>query len=157
MAGGVHIEVDLKEVSGALLNLAKSIEDRRVPNRQLAVQMSSWIARNFREEGRLNVPWERLADSTANRKSGGRRRGYAHILVGIGQGGGTLRASFTHFSYDNNSAGVGSDVPYAEFHEDGGPNLPRRPMLPTEDIALSYAFDVYKNYIDRAAAKAGLA
>lgn len=156
MAGGVHLQINATQVSDALRRMASSMRDRRIPNRQLAVQMSSWVARNFSAEGRLNVPWASLAASTAERKVKGVRRGYDHILVGIGPGGGTLRASFTQFSYDNDSASVGSDIPYAEFHEDGGPNLPRRPMLPSPEIALRDAVDVYDNYIKRSADKAGL-
>jgi phage gpG-like protein len=151
---GVQFEVKSTATSDALRALASQLQDRRVPNRQLAVQMSSWVARNFAAEGRLNAPWASLAPSTAASKvtKAGARRGYDHILVRSG----LLRASFQQFGYDNDTATVGSAVKYAEYHEAGGVNLPRRPMLPTPEIALRDAVDVYENYIKRSKASAGL-
>jgi len=152
--GGVQFEVKTTATSDALQRLAAQLRDRRVVNRQLAIQMSSWVARNFAAEGRLNVPWASLAASTAARKvtKAGARRGFDHILVQTG----LLRASFQLFASDNDSATVGSAVKYAEYHEAGGRHLPRRPMLPTSDIALGQAVDVYENFIARSREQAGL-
>lgn len=142
---GVQFEVKSEATSEALQRLAAQLSDRHVPNRQLAIQMSSWVARNFAAEGQLNAPWASLAASTAARKvtKGGARRGFDHILVQTG----LLRASFQLFASDNDSATVGSAVKYAFYHEEGGKHLPRRPMLPPPEQALKDAIDVYDNFI----------
>lgn len=151
---GIQFELKSQATSAALRDLAAQIGNRAQVNRQLAVQLSSWVARNFQAEGRLNVPWASLAPSTAAGKvtKSGARRGFDHILVRSG----LLRASFQQFGYDNDTATIGSAVNYAQFHEEGGPNLPRRPMLPTPEIALRDAVDVYDNFIKRARGSAGL-
>jgi phage gpG-like protein len=154
MESGIQFEAHVEATSAALRDLAQQLSDRRTPNRQLAVQMSSWVTRNFAAEGALNVPWARLAESTAMRRvtKGGARRGYEHILVVSG----VLRASFQQFAYDNDSATVGSAVRYSIYHEEGGPNLPRRPMLPPPEQALRDAVDVYENFIQRSRGSVGL-
>jgi phage gpG-like protein len=151
---GIQFEAHVTATSDALKELAQQLGDRRVPNRQLAVQMSSWVARNFAAEGRLNVPWASLAVSTAARRvtRSGARRGFEHILVQSG----LLRASFQQFAADNDTATVGSAISYAVYHEEGGEHLPRRPMLPTPEIALDMAVDVYENYIERHQRAVGL-
>jgi len=155
---GIEFELKSTATSAALNKLARQIGDRRQVNYQLAVQMSSWVDRNFLAEGRLNEPWASLAPSTAARRvtKSGERRGFEHILVSIGQGGGLLRASFQRFGYDNDSATVGSAITYSQFHEEGGPNLPRRPMLPTKAIALRDAVDVYGLWLHKGIQGAGL-
>jgi phage gpG-like protein len=152
--GGIHVEVRATQTSEALRDLARQLGDRRVPNRQLAVQMSSWVARNFAAEGALNQPWAKLKPSTANSKvtKAGARRGYEHILVVTG----VLRASFQKFGYDNDSATVGTAIPFAVYHEEGGGNLPARPMLPPPEQALRDAVDVYTNFISRARGQVNL-
>lgn len=151
---GIQFEARTTATSDALRVLAQQLADRRTPNRQLAVQMSSWVARNFNAEGRLNVPWAPLTPGTAKRKvtKAGNRRGFEHILVVSG----LLRASFQQFGYDNDTATIGSAIKYALYHEEGGGHLPRRPMLPTEAIALQMATEVYENFVRRSRGAAGL-
>jgi phage gpG-like protein len=151
---GIQFEAHVEATSGALRELAQQVGNRSVPNRQLAIQMSSWVARNFAAEGRLNVPWASLTPSTAAQKvtKAGGRRGFEHILVQSG----LLRASFQQFGYDNDTATIGSAITYAIYHEEGGKNLPRRPMLPTPELALGMAIDVYDNFLERAQRSAGL-
>jgi len=149
--GGSGIEVRVTATSDALRKLGRQLGDRRQANQALANQMSSWVARNFDAEGALGqTPWAALAPSTAKAKL--KKYGALHIL----EGSGFLRASFSRFGYDNDSATVGSDVLYSKYHEEGGEHLPRRPMLPPPDVALRDAVDVYQLFIDRARGSAGL-
>lgn len=116
--------------------------DRRIPNRQLATQLYGWVLRNFQQSGKLQTPtWDPLKPSTAKQKA---RKGYSPIpLIRTGH----LRQSFRQF-YDNNQAGVGSEVPYSQYHEGGTDTLPQRAMLPPEPVALDFAVRVYDRWIE---------
>jgi phage virion morphogenesis protein len=143
MAEGISIEVHATATSEALQRLAGRISDRRVVNKELAIQMHSWVMRNFDAEGALNHAWASLSPNYAKWKA--KRYGALHIL----ELSGALRASFGDFGYDNDSATIGSPLEYAPYHEHGLPekNLPARPMLPPTEVALQDAMDVYENYL----------
>jgi len=169
----------------ALNDLALGLSDRRVPNKQLSVQLEGFVLNNFDQEGALRGGWEPLKPSTILarlRKSpaGKRAKGLAGALAKAGrksadiaattgaglvkilQDTGAMRQSFAAFS-DNDVAGVGarSGAQHAELtaiHEYGDPsrNIPARPMLPTPDQALQMAYDVYEAYVEKARKDAGL-
>lgn len=153
MAEGIQIEVHNQATSAALVSLASQLQNRRIPNKALAIQMSSWIARNFEAEGALNQSWASLSPDYAKWKS--KKFGEAKKILELS---GHLRASYANFGYDDDTATVGTSLFYAAFHEQGVPekNLPARPMLPTAEIALNDAVQVYRYYIDQSIRNAGL-
>jgi len=115
--------------------------DRRTPNRQLSIQLYGWVLRNFQQGGALQSPaWRPLAASTLKQKQ---RKGYSSKPL---ERTGHLRQSFRSF-YDNEQAGVGSEVPYSQYHETGTRTLPQRAMLPPQNVALDYAVKVYDRWI----------
>lgn len=115
--------------------------DRRMPNRQLATQLYGWVLRNFQQSGALQSPvWRPLAASTLKQKQ---RKGYSGTpLIRTGH----LRQSFRQF-YDNDQAGVGTEVPYSQYHETGTRTIPQRAMLPSQEVALGYAMTIYGRWV----------
>jgi phage gpG-like protein len=144
----IRIEVDATGVLRRFEQLAAESRDRTVPNRQLATQLTGWTLRNFQQGGALQTPvWAPLKASTAKQKA---RLGYSAMpLIRTGH----LRQSFRPF-YDNNQAGTGSEVPYSKYHETGTSRLPQRAMLPSQQVALGYAVQIYERWAAKLARSA---
>jgi phage gpG-like protein len=144
-AGGTRTDLIRAEVNAAAVLerfrvLVNESKDRRVPNRQLSVQLQGWVLRNFQQGGSLQTPsWAPLKPSTAKEKA---RKGYSSKPL---ERTGHLRQSFRPF-YDNDMAGVGSEVPYSQYHETGTATLPQRAMLPSASVALEYARTIYERW-----------
>lgn len=85
--------------------------------------------------------WQPLKPSTLKEK---RRKGYSSTpLIRTGH----YRQSFRQF-YDNDQAGVGSEVPYSKYHETGTRFLPQRAALPPASVALDYAIRIYDRWAE---------
>lgn len=136
----IRVEVNAGAAIRRFGTLVSESRDRRVPNRQLATQLTGWTLRNFQQGGSLQTPaWAPLKPSTAKQKA---RQGYsATPLIRTGH----YRQSFRPF-YDNDTAGTGSEVPYSKYHETGTKNLPQRAALPSAEVALGYAVQVYERW-----------
>ena len=144
----IRIEVN---VAGALERFGRLVSEsknRTVPNRQLATQLTGWTLRNFQQGGGLQTPnWLPLKPSTLKEK---KRLGYSALpLIRTGH----LRQSFRPF-YDNDQAGTGSEVPYSKYHETGTQHLPQRAMLPSQQVALGYAVQIYERWAAKLASTA---
>lgn len=149
----VSVEVHATATSDALRRLADKIQNRTTVNKEVAIQIFSWIQRNFQAEGSLNESWAQLSPKYAKWKE--KRYGIGKKIL---ERDGQLRDSYGNFGYDNDTATVGTSLLYAPFHELGAPerNLPRRPMLPTIDIATKDAVDVYAHYLRTSINESGL-
>jgi len=112
-----------------LTKLEKRIEDTSKANRDVSIWLLRWVNQNFRSEGGKVGGW-------APFKYGGRvqKDGSINTRAKLLQKTGALRKSFLPF-YSRANAGVGSFIPYAEFHELGTQHLPVRRMLPEEDLS----------------------
>jgi phage gpG-like protein len=122
--------------------MVTAAHDTAVPNRQLATQLYSWTLRNFQSGGSMQTPaWAPLKESTAKQKA---RKGYSPTpLIRTGH----LRQSFRPF-WNKEQAGIGSEVPYAQYHESGTSRLPQRAMLPPERIAMDYARLIFERWAE---------
>lgn len=148
----IKITVNAGGAERSLSYLALQVADRAPVNRRLAVQLQGHVFREFKTEGAFNGgEWPPLAESTARRKvtKAGDRRGFHPILMVTGH----LRNSYLTF-YDDSKAGVGSEVEYAQYHEEGGRHLPKRSVLPTEKEALDYAMRIYDLHVKQAIKRA---
>ena len=136
----IRVEVNADAAIRRFGVLVSESRDRRVPNRQLATQLTGWTLRNFQSGGSLQTPvWAPLKAATAKRKA---KRGYSAIpLIRTGH----YRQSFRPF-YDNDTAGTGSEVPCSKYHETGTRHLPQRAALPSENVALGYAVQIYERW-----------
>jgi len=144
----ILVEIDAQAALGQLGRTVAAAGDRTVPNRQLAVQLQAWVFRNFQQGGTLQTPsWPPLSPATLAQKA---KEGYSGTpLIRTGH----LRQSFRGFS-DNETAGVRSEVPYAQFHESGTGTLPQRAMLPSQTVALDYARRIYDRWTQQIARSA---
>lgn len=141
----VEFRPPLPQVVAALKKRAREMLDRSVPNAQVAVVLDRWVQANFRGEGDLVGGWTPFA-------RGGR------WVPGVGldtsarllQDTGALRASFRAF-WDSDVVGIGSDLHYSAYHEDGTNFLPQRRMLPREDDVRDEVLGVYQSYFDKLA------
>lgn len=136
----IRLEVNAAPALRRFSTLADESRDRTQPNRQLATQLTGWTQRNFQAGGGMQSPtWAPLKPSTAKRKA---KLGYSPLpLMRTGH----YRQSFRPF-YDNDRAGVGSEVAYSKYHEGGTKNMPARPALPSEQVALGYAVQIYERW-----------
>lgn len=141
----IRFEVNAAPALRRISTLVRESGDRTQPNRQLAAQLTGWTLRNFQAGGGMQTPtWAPLKPSTAKQKA---RLGYSPLpLIRTGH----YRQSFRPF-YDNDRAGVGSEVPYSKYHETGTKHLPKRPALPSEQVALGYAMQIYERWAARLA------
>jgi phage gpG-like protein len=136
----IRVEVNAGAAIRRFGVLAGESRDRTQPNRQLATQLTGWTLRNFQAGGSLQTPsWAPLKESTAKQKA---RKGYSPLpLTRTGH----YRQSFRPF-WTNDTAGTGSEVPYSKYHETGTKNLPQRAALPSEQVALGYAMQIYERW-----------
>jgi phage gpG-like protein len=129
----------LAEKEAQFRRVANAVEHREPANRRASVALYGWIIRNYDAEGGLIGGWAPLAPATVKEKA---RIGKERILVRSGR----LRNSLRSF-FDNDQAGVGSDVPYSDVHEEGSGRVPQRKILTPRDTALDIGIKVYDHYI----------
>lgn len=141
----IQVEVHAEAALASFGRVVTASKDRTIPNRQLSVQLQGWVFRNFTQSGALQSPtWAPLAASTLKQKAA---KGYSGSpLIRTGH----LRQSFRPFA-DNDVAGVGSEVPYSQYHETGTRTLPQRAMLPPRAVALDYALKIYERWAEKVA------
>lgn len=130
----IEIQFDNQEVNNALLQLARKGENLRPLMKNIAGIMAYSTEENFKEQGRPDK-WVDLAESTKKQRLK-KRKWPGQILQVEG-----MLASSINTYYDNDSAVIGSNLPYAAIHQLGGQagknksaNIPTRPYLNlTED------------------------
>jgi phage gpG-like protein len=148
MAKSIEVRGD-KRAQANLAKFADKLANPLIANKAVAVQLYSWTIRNFDAEGaEQSPPWPRLAERTIERK---RRIGKERMLVISGQ----LRASLLPF-WTRENAGIGSQLSYARYHEEGTATLPQRKLLPTRELVSSTGLRIYNHYVGTAARQANV-
>ena len=129
----LQLNVDNKEVTEALLNLAKRTENLRPLMKSIAGIFASSTEENFKNEGRPDK-WTDLAEVT--KKSREKINKWPGQILQVE---GKLAASINTY-YDNDSAVIGSNLEYAAIHQLGGQagrnksvEIPARPYLKLTD------------------------
>ncbi len=144
----VEIKIDNKAVNEKLLELAKRTENLRPLMKNIAGIFASSTEENFEEEGRPDK-WTKLADITKeDRKKKNKWPG--KILQVEGK-----LATSVNTQYNDNSAVIGSNLPYARIHQLGGMagknkkvEIPVRPYLKLTDDDFEEILDTVENYLD---------
>ena len=119
----------LEAVELALDRFRQNMTDARPTMERMAVWVRTVVfAETFEKRGPGGATWAPLSPRYADWKA--RVRPGAPIMVFDGD----LRRSMTSrrggvFEVSATGFEVGTDVPYARYHQDGGPNLPRRPLI----------------------------
>ena len=138
----IEIKIDNKEVEKALLELANKGVNMRPLMKNIAGIMASSTAENFKEQGKPK--WTDLKEST--QKSRAKIRKWPGMILQVE---GNLASSIST-QYDDESAIIGSNLPYAAIHQIGGQvgknkvaNIPARPYLKLSD-------DDFKEILDKA-------
>ncbi len=138
-------------------------------HKEIAVMLDRWVLMNFRTQGAKVGRWKPFQVYSV----GGPRSPYKNLrgkrqigrgrVTGKGRGRyldksakllrdtGALQQSFTRgVFYNENDAGIGSDMEYSEYHEKGMGFLPKRRMLPNiRDISRDIK-RVYERHIQKA-------
>lgn len=129
----IEIKIDNKAVNERLLELAKRGENLRPLMKNIAGVFASSTEENFKEEGRPEK-WTDLADITKEKRRK-KNKWPGQILQVEGQ-----LASSVNTQYDDESAVIGSNLPYAAIHQLGGQagknkkvEIPARPYLQLTD------------------------
>lgn len=129
----IEIEIENKKVNERLLELANRGVNLRPLMKNIAGIFASATEDNFKEQGRPEK-WQDLADVTKKQRTK-QRKWPGQILQVSGQ----LASSVNTF-YDNDSAVIGSNLPYAAIHQLGGQagknlsvEIPARPYLKLTD------------------------
>ena len=130
----IEIEFENKEENNALLKLAQKGENLRPLMKNIAGIFAYSTEENFKVQGRPDKQVD-LAESTKKQRLK-KRKWPGQILQVEG-----MLASSINTYYDNDSAVIGSNLPYAAIHQLGGQagknksaEIPARPYLNlTED------------------------
>jgi phage gpG-like protein len=117
------------------------IKDLSVPNRQVAAFLDRWVQKNFKSEGGSVGGWTPFKLGGRRIKGGGIDRA-AKLL----QNTGALRASFRSF-WNSKDAGIGSEIFYSQFHEEGTSVLPTRRMLPTRSDVIDDVVRIHELHV----------
>lgn len=143
----IEIKIDNKAVNERLLELAKRTENLRPLMKNIAGVFTYSTEENFKEEGRPEK-WTDLADIT-KKKRRKKNKWPGQILQVEGQ-----LASSVNTQYDDESAVIGSNLPYAAIHQLGGfagknkkVEIPARPYLQLTDDDLNEILDAAKDFL----------
>ena len=129
----IEIKIENQEVNKRLLEIARKTENLRPLMKNIAGILAFSTEENFKNEDRPEK-WTDLADITKeNRRKQHKYPG--QILQVSGQ-----LASSISTQYDDNSAVIGSNLPYAAIHQLGGQagrnkkvKIPARPYINLTD------------------------
>lgn len=143
----IEVKIDNKEVQDKLLKLASKCENLRPLMKNIAGIFAYSIEENFKEEGRPDK-WVDLAESTKKQRTK-KRKWPGQILQVESQ-----LASSVNIYYDNDSAIIGSNLPYAAIHQLGGQagrnkkvQIPARPYLKLTDDDFDEILFETENYL----------
>lgn len=130
----------LDAVKQKLTSARDALKNDSVVMKQVAVYLDQWVQRNFQSKGGKAggwAPYKYGGRIVPKRKASGQSMETRRYIDGSAvmlQDTGVLRHSFLPF-IRKGVAGIGSDLPYSQPHEEGTEDLPQRRMLPrNEDV-----------------------
>ena len=144
---GLKVTIKQKPVSDELekrlQKIGRKLSDFIGVHKEASILLDRWVQKNFKDEGQSLG-----ADSWPPFARGGRwRRGFGlDTAAKLLQDTGRLRISFTPFS-SAKTAGIGSDLSYAEPHEEGKGSLPQRRMLPKAAEVQDALIELFERHV----------
>lgn len=143
----IEIRIDNQELHRALSELAEKTSDLRPLMKNIAGIMADSVEENFEQQGRPK--WKDLKPSTIKQRS--KKGTWPGMILQVSQGG--LASSITSY-YDDNSAIIGTNKPYAAIHQFGGPagrnksvDIPKRPYLKLDGKEGEEILESIKDYL----------
>lgn len=137
---GVNVKVNQAQLEAAKAKLKKARDDLKegsVPMRQVAVMLDQWVQRNIISQGDKVGGWNpftyggRLTrKDKATAKVDGR---WVNATAKLLRNTGALQHSFLPFIRDK-QIGIGSDLPYSKYHEEGEGTMHRRMLPENKDV-----------------------
>lgn len=148
------IQTNFKTAKKEVEAMEKKLKERREdlkkgtePMRRVSTYLDSWVQQNFKTEGeKTGQKWEELQAGGRPIKGGG-----IDTSAKILQDTGRLRASFLPFFFRDN-AGIGSDLPYSETHEEGI-GVPKRRILPLKSEFIDTAKKILGDWVRKVTLK----
>lgn len=125
-----------KHVDKTLQKKGKSVGEMEIAHKKISIFLDTWVQRNFQSSGDKVGGWAPLKH----------RVGKPLILTG------RLRQSFSSF-WSRLDAGIGSNIKYAPFHNEGTARLPQRRILPQDDDVRQDVRRLYDVHISKAIKK----
>lgn len=132
---------DLEKLNKRLKKAAKNAADLLPAHKRVATFLDGWVQQNFKSQGGNVGGWDPL-------DRGGRwiRGKGLDFTAKILQHTGDLRLSHQPFATRDN-AGIGSDLPYSEFHDEGI-GVPQRRTLPEESDVKAEVYDIFEGFFN---------
>jgi phage virion morphogenesis protein len=138
MANGIQLRVENAEVNRTLDSVSRASENPAGIMAAVAASMLQAMRRHFERETGPDGPWQRLSPRTADKRIGKRRRGYENMLRVSGR----LYSSLIQES-GTDYALVGSNLPYAAIHQEGG-----TVKMPARDQEIYQNYDAKRDSFD---------
>lgn len=143
----IEIKLDNKLIQNKLLNIAKKTENLRPLMKNLTGILSFSTEENFKEEGRPK--WQKWSEATKKYRK--KIKKYPGQILQLN---GNLASSITTY-YDDNSAVIGSNLPYAAIHQLGGKagknkkvEIPARPYINLSESDQNEILDTIVEYLE---------
>lgn len=136
----------VKALKERLASARKGLQTDSPVMRQVAVFLDQWVQRNFQSSGKNVGGWEPFKYGGRIRYSGKGKGKKIDTSAKLLMDSGALRLSFLPF-IRKGIAGIGSDLPYAEHHDQGTSKLPQRRILPVNDEVGLDVLHILENFV----------
>lgn len=142
----------INALKGKLAGAREALKQDGVAMRQVAVFLDRWVQKNFQSSGGNVGGWEPFKYGgrlTTKAKGNAKSIDGHHWINGSAKllmDSGALRLSFLPF-IRLGIAGIGSELPYSKYHEEGGKNLPiRRELMEEADVSVDVQ-EILSNWV----------
>ncbi len=137
----LSITSNIKQISRKFAAVKKRIKSNDIiRNKKASIYLDKWVQENFKTSGKKVGGWKPL--DAGGRWKKGKFDASAKVLIDTSQ----LRRSFHPFA-NRKTAGIKSELEYAEKHHKGKGNLPERRLLPYKKEVKKDLKKIYENDI----------
>lgn len=126
----IDVKPTLKQLEQRMAKAKVAITERGPINKKVSILLDAWVQQNFRTEGARAGGWQAFKFPEFGRYITGQGWDPSAKLL---QDTGRLKLSFIPFA-NKTDIGIGSELPYAKYHEEGTSRLPQRRMLPSHTL-----------------------
>jgi len=150
------------KIDSRFAETVNKIKDTDNAFKKISIFLDTWVQRNFKSQGGKVGGWEKFKHGGRINDKGvgseirlptpwGVIDAWVDKSAKLLQDSGRLKISFLPFSSRDN-AGVGSDLPYSEAHDEGI-GVPQRRILPVSSEVMGGSEKILKSHIKNATDK----